>query len=447
MKSSVPAKILYVDDDDDLIHIYTRFLEGEQYILKTASNGEEGFAEALSFQPDLIISDVAMPTMDGLELCRRVRGEKSLKYVAFMLFSGIDVEGKDVVAGLEAGADEYLVKPFSKDELLARITLLLNIKGLKERADLSDRCVEDELKHREKLERQLDELKEELVSERQTHSASLKQVAFLVEERQRAVDRADGEALKASRTLSSCVELLSRALDTRPGFKRGHSGDVARLSVTLGEALGLERSALKELETAAKLHHLGLLHITETLAVRNPFEWSQTETDLLSRHPFRAAEMLEKVEGLQGVARIIRHLFERVDGEGIPAGLKKEAIPMASRILAVADAYETLAAWSEGGGVADRLGRLEEDAGTQFDPKVVHALARHLGRKPESDAADRVEVGIYEVKPGMVLASAIYTAKGAMLLPENTVLTEAYIRQISRYNRIDPLEETVFIKG
>ncbi|BCS97135.1 two-component system response regulator [Desulfoluna limicola] len=447
MENMDTAKILYVDDDQDLIQIYTRFLEGERYVLKTAENAEEGLEIALAFKPDLIISDVAMPGMDGLEFCRRVRAFEELKEVIFMLVSGIDVEPADVVSGLGAGADEYLVKPFSRDELVARIGTLLRIKGLKDRADCADNFLQDELQSRDAMEATLAELKEELAGEREALSGALKQVASLVDERQKAVERADAMGALASRTLDTCVGMLVHALDARSGFKRGHGADVAHLAVSIAEEMGVEGENLQALERASRLHELGLLFVSDALAGKNPLDYTESEVDFLSQHPARAAAMLAKVEGLEETARIVRHLFEHLDGSGTPRGVKKEAIPLASRIIAVADAYENLLAWPAGGSEGDRLDRLEEEAGTRFDPKVVHCLRKCLGRKPETEAGDQVEISVFDVKPGMVLASAIFTAKGAMLLPENTILTEEYIRQIARYNRIDSLEETVFIKG
>lgn len=447
MEKMDTAKILYVDDDQDLIQIYTRFLEGENYSLKTAGDAEEGLEIALDFMPDLIISDVAMPGMDGLEFCRRVRASETLGDVIFMLVSGIDVEPTDVVAGLGAGADEYLVKPFSRDELVARIGTLLRIKGLKEKAEKADTFLKDELRNRDTLEARLAELKEELAGEREALSGALKQVASLVGERQKAVERADTMEARAAKTLETCVGLLASVLDARPAFKKGHGADVTRLALAMADELGLDGDKRRELERAARLHELGLLFVSEELAGKNPLDHTESEADFLSRHPERAGKILAGVEGLEETARIVRHLFEYLDGSGTPGGLRKEAIPFASRIIAVADAWETLAAWPEGGSERDRLNRLEEEAGTRFDPKVVHSLRKCLGRKPETEIGGRVEMSVFDVKPGMVLASAIYTAKGAMLLPEGTVLTDEYIRQIARYNRIESLEETVFIKG
>ncbi len=441
------VKILYVDDDSDLVEIYTRFLDGELFILKTAESAEEGLEIALSFGPDLIISDVAMPGMDGLEFCRRVRALNPLKDVIFMLVSGIDVEPRDVVSGLDAGADEYLVKPFCRDELVARIGALLRIKELKDRAESADNFLEEAVSRHHAMEAERAALKEALSDERMALSSALKQVASLVDERQKAVDRADAMGHLASRTLASSVEMVVHALDVRAGFKRGHGGDVARLSLALAEEMGVEGEALCHLERAARLHELGLLFVSEALASKNPLDYTETEADFLSQHPARGGDMLAKVEGLEETARIVRHLLERIDGSGTPRGLKKEAIPLASRIIAVADAYETLSAWPMGGTPEERLDSLEAEAGTRFDAKVIHYLRKYMRRKPETMPGHRVEISVFDVKPGMVLASAIYTAKGAMLLPENTMLTQGYIRQIARYNRIDSLEETVFIKG
>lgn len=126
------AKILYIDDDTDLVEIYIRFFEDTGYTLRTALSAEQGYEEARSFQPDLIISDVLLPGMNGIELCRKIKSEKSLSDVIFMLVTGMEVDSKDMVEGFKAGADEYLMKPFSRDEILARVNSLLRIKRLKD---------------------------------------------------------------------------------------------------------------------------------------------------------------------------------------------------------------------------------------------------------------------------------------------------------------------------
>jgi CheY-like chemotaxis protein len=126
------VKILYIDDDTDLIAIYTRFFDDPDYDFKTALNAEDGLETAKTFQPDLIITDVILPEMNGVDLCRTIRMEESLKDTIIMLVTGMEVESDDLVEGFHAGADEYLMKPFSKDEIMARVNALLRIKRLKD---------------------------------------------------------------------------------------------------------------------------------------------------------------------------------------------------------------------------------------------------------------------------------------------------------------------------
>ena len=127
-----PVKILYIDDDTDLVSIYIRFFENSGYELKTAMTAEDGYALAQSFLPDLIISDVLLPGMNGIELCRKIRENDRLKDVIFMLVTGMEVDSDDMVDGFRAGADEYLMKPFSQLEILVRVKALLRIKHLKD---------------------------------------------------------------------------------------------------------------------------------------------------------------------------------------------------------------------------------------------------------------------------------------------------------------------------
>jgi two-component system response regulator MprA len=112
-----PATVLVVDDDDRLLSSVRRVLAYEGYRVLTATNGPEGLQLARDESPDLIILDVMMPGLDGLEVARRVQAGGG---VPVLMLSARD-RIEDKVAGLEAGADDYLVKPFAVEELLARV--------------------------------------------------------------------------------------------------------------------------------------------------------------------------------------------------------------------------------------------------------------------------------------------------------------------------------------
>ena len=117
-----PARILVVDDDPKILSLMRRGLSFAGYAIDTAADGEEALAVARDNPPDLVVLDVMLPGLDGVEVCRRLRaGEPELPILMLTARDRVP----DRVAGLDAGADDYLVKPFAFDELLARIRALL----------------------------------------------------------------------------------------------------------------------------------------------------------------------------------------------------------------------------------------------------------------------------------------------------------------------------------
>ncbi|MEK5057748.1 response regulator transcription factor [Paenibacillus shunpengii] len=119
------SKILIIDDDDKIISMLRRGLAFEGYDVLTASNGAEGLQKMLEVEPDVVVLDVMMPKVDGFEVCRRLR-EGGSTVPILMLTAKDEIEQR--VKGLDLGADDYLVKPFALEELLARVRALLRRK-------------------------------------------------------------------------------------------------------------------------------------------------------------------------------------------------------------------------------------------------------------------------------------------------------------------------------
>ncbi|MET0831091.1 MAG: response regulator transcription factor [Acidimicrobiia bacterium] len=117
-----PTRLLVIEDDRAVRQALERALTFDGYEVSTANDGSEGLAKVLDEQPDAIVLDVMMPHVDGLEVCRRLRARGDTTPI--LVLTARDTVG-DRVAGLDAGADDYLVKPFALDELLARIRALL----------------------------------------------------------------------------------------------------------------------------------------------------------------------------------------------------------------------------------------------------------------------------------------------------------------------------------
>ena len=173
------------------------------------------------------------------------------------------------------------------------------------------------------------------------------------------------------------LAVVAQDLDERDGYTARHSGDVAQLACAVGRRLGLEDTDLAEVEIAALLHDVGKVRIP-TSVLHKPTALTAREFALMTRHPGWGAELLTPVPGLEAVASIVRYHHERWDGSGYPDGLSGERIPLASRIIAVCDAYHAMTSRrpyrrSLGTNVAMR--ELWAGAGSQFDPDVVAQLA------------------------------------------------------------------------
>ena len=127
-------RILIVDDNPANVKVLRTRLTAEGYEVVTANDGEEGLAAAHREKPDLILLDVMMPKVDGFEVCRRLRGDANFPFTPIIMVTAM-ADSKDIVAGLEAGGDEYLTKPVDHAALVARVRSMLRIKRLHDTAE------------------------------------------------------------------------------------------------------------------------------------------------------------------------------------------------------------------------------------------------------------------------------------------------------------------------
>jgi putative nucleotidyltransferase with HDIG domain len=187
---------------------------------------------------------------------------------------------------------------------------------------------------------------------------------------------------------SAEIRALVRAFAEAGGDTYNHSLEVAATAREVGRLLGLTDVELVEVELGALLHDLGKLRLPpEILSKPGPLD--AAELRLMRRHPEWGAEMVARVPGLEAVALIVRLHHERLDGTGYPHGLRKDRIPMASRIVSACDAYGAMISrrhYSEPLDVDAALAELQMNAGTQFDPTVVEVLAS-FARRPVAVAA------------------------------------------------------------
>jgi putative nucleotidyltransferase with HDIG domain len=176
------------------------------------------------------------------------------------------------------------------------------------------------------------------------------------------------------------TDMLVAALDTSLGFHEGHGTRVAQYANRLGRALGLDDHRLERLHFASLLHDIGMLKLERHVQM-NPRS--------CAKHAALGARMLGRIRLWHELAPIVQHHHERWDGKGYPDGLAGEAIPLESRIIAVADVFDTItsaSSYKPARPLADAAREIEAHAGTQFDPEVVSAF-RALVERGELEVA------------------------------------------------------------
>jgi HD-GYP domain-containing protein (c-di-GMP phosphodiesterase class II) len=185
--------------------------------------------------------------------------------------------------------------------------------------------------------------------------------------------------------LAATVDVLAGTLGLRDGSTGEHSDRVVSLAKRIGERLGLEDRELRDVGYAAKLHDIGKVGVPDVVLHKaGPLD--ESERRVIEGHSVWGADLISRIPGLEGVARIVRHHHERYDGEGYPDRLAGRDIPLASRILTVADAY---VAMTEDRPYRRARPRFEVDRefrdcmGKQFDPYVVGALRQAVGAPVE----------------------------------------------------------------
>src|ERR1700752_70687 len=336
MPTTVSPRILIVDDEVEITEILADLLS-EDYDCSRAGSAEEALARLHEGEFQLVISDITMPGMSGLDMIPHVK-ECSPDTVVVMISGMQTVES--AIGALRLGAFDYLMKPFD----------LRQVEAVVKRA----------LEHHD------------LVVAKQRYENHLEE---LVEQRTVELDKALNSLEGAYR---STLKALTAALETRDSETHGHSERVVSYSLRLGREYGLSSEDMKSLEFGSLLHDIGKIGVPDSI-LRKPAKLTEEEWVRLREHPLHGQQILRGIEFLQGAARVVAQHHEQWDGSGYPVGLRGEEIDVCARIFSVADAFDAITSdrvYRRGKSYEAAAKELDDWAGRQFDPKVVEAFHR-----------------------------------------------------------------------
>lgn len=324
--------ILMVDDADANLLFLRKALESAGYTnLHEAKNGEEAIDFCRERQPDLVLLDLHMPRLDGFQALELLRNERE-DFFPILVFTA-DTTSEAKRRALNSGATDFLTKPGDLLEICLRVKNFLQLRFL----------YQNEHTQREELERRVQERTREL---QEAHVEILARLAMTAEYR----DDDTGE----------------------------HTKRVSDMSGRLATHLGLPQDEVSLIRYGALLHDLGKVAIPDSILLKHG-PLSPEEMDVIRKHPEIGGRLLANSKSplLQKAQEIALTHHERWDGTGYPAGLSGEAIPLAGRVVSVADVYDALTServYKKAFSARDALSEIVRCSGTQFDPKVVSAL-------------------------------------------------------------------------
>ena len=342
-------EILVVDDEPLIREIIIRKLSEFGYIATPVENAFEALNKMREKSYPLVLSDIMMPGMDGIELLKRLRSlYPDTAVVMITAVSNVNI----AIEALREGAYDYLIKPFNFEEVV------LSVKNAFERRDL---ILENRLyqKHLEALvENQTSEIRQ-LLSKEQERSSELNKA---LEEIQITHD--------------ATIDALSAALDYRDNETEGHSQRVVRYSLEIGKVLGLERRNLEVLARGTLLHDIGKIGVPDSILWK-PGKLTDEEWVEMRKHVEYGFKMLKSIHFLKDAALIVQHHHERYDGSGYPNRMSGDNIVIGARIFAIADTYDAMTTdrpYRKALTDRDAREEIKRCNGTQFDPKITEAF-------------------------------------------------------------------------
>jgi response regulator RpfG family c-di-GMP phosphodiesterase len=347
---------LIVDDEPRLRRVLVRLLENEGFSCAEAGSGVEAL-RALEAQPvPLVISDLRMPEMDGVTLLREIVAR--WPDTAVIMVTAV-AEVESAVACLQLGALDYVAKPFHLDEVRARVRQALD--------------------------------KRRLILENKSYHQDLEA-------------RVTVQARRIEEIFLEGVHALVEALEAKDAYTRGHSRRVAFYASAIARRLALDAETIDTIGLGGELHDIGKIGVSEEV-LHKAKKLTDAEYRHVMEHPVIGYHILGPLlRDVPAALGIVRSHHERLDGKGLPDGLRGDTIPFEARIVSVADAFDAMTSvrpYRPSLSVADALAELERMKRIQFDPMAVDAFTAAF-----ADVA-KLPIATPEVQPLKLPARAV----------------------------------------
>ncbi|BCB26824.1 hypothetical protein SKTS_17100 [Sulfurimicrobium lacus] len=311
--------VLYVEDEDSVREELARFLRRRFALVETAANGREGLDKFTQGHYDIVVTDVRMPAMDGLEMARHIKAlANDVPVIVVTAYNEADY----FMRAIEIGVDCYVKKPIDPQELIAAIFKSTRVHFQKQ---------------------------------------------ALEKEHERVLE-----------LMQQTVAALARAIEKRDPYTDGHQKRVSQLAVAIAEEMGMTKAMINGIRLAAMVHDIGKIHVPAEILSR-PGRLTPSEFALIQQHPQSGFEIVGDIDFPWPIGQIILQHHERLDGAGYPNGLKGEDILVEASVIGVADVVDAMATdrpYRAALGIEAALEEIRDKRGKLFDPLIVDACVR-----------------------------------------------------------------------
>jgi putative nucleotidyltransferase with HDIG domain len=326
------TRVLVVDDDPSIVRLLRQKLVAEGFDCQSCSSGQEALTLLQEKSFDVVISDLQMSPMTGMELLDVVH--EKFPRSAFLMMTGVDEVGVAVQA-MKRGGDDYVVKPFQLDAVMSSLERALERKRLELEVE----------NYRLNLEKMVEQRTQEL-------QAAMKRIEL---------------------TYDETLEALGSALDLRDYETGGHSRRVSEYCLEMARRYGCSPEQLKQIARGSYLHDIGKIGIPDSILLK-PGKLTPEERVVMESHAQIGYDLVSRVSFLSRAAEIVLTHQERYDGMGYPRGLAEGEIPLGARLFAVADTLDAMTSDRPyRKALAFKVAReeIERESGKQFDPEIV----------------------------------------------------------------------------
>ena len=321
--------ILVVEDSPQIRNVIARALMMEGYIAHQAGNGLDGLKMLEKVTPHLILSDVNMPQMDGLQFFQAVRKNPAWTTIPFIFLTSHS-SAEAIQRGRELGVEDYLTKPIDPHDLI------------------------------------------KIINARLYRTAAV-------------------EVAQVGQAYLDTVKVLANVIEGRDHYTRGHVERVTTYAMWVANELNWPLQQLRMLEFGGRLHDIGKILIPASV-LNKPGRLTDDEWGMMKRHTIAGAKMLRDIQHLHGTLPYVLYHHEKWDGTGYPKNLRGKEIPVQGRLLALADVYDALTTarpYHTARKHEDVIEILRKDSGIHFDPKLTPIFIDVLNKRRAQSVAQK----------------------------------------------------------